>query len=88
MAVHTKLRVVDMSNNLLGENGACAFSKFLEISNSIKILRMNNCGMKAKSCETMAEAISKNPELKLVEIQASNNKFGKQGFISLKSCFE
>ena len=44
--------------------------------------------MKAKSCETMAEAISKNPELKLVEIQASNNKFGKQGFISLKSCFE
>ena len=45
---------------------------------------MNNCGLETKSCEIMAKAISKNPELKLEEIQASNNKFGKKGFVYLK----
>ena len=88
MAVHTKLRFVDMSHNFLSEDGARAFTSFLEISKTIKTLRINNCGMEAKSCEMIAESITKNPELKLTEIQAKNNKFGKDGFLILKSCFE
>ena len=68
MAVHTKLRFVNMSHNFLAEDGARAFASFLEISKTIKSLRMNNCGMEAKSCEMMAEAVAKNPDLKLTEI--------------------
>jgi len=50
MTIHSKLRILDVSHNLLGDDGARAFSSFLEISETVQIIRMNNCGLKAKSC--------------------------------------
>ena len=60
LAAHSKLRVVDMSHNFLAEDGARAFASFIEISKTIKVLRMNSCGMAAKSCEMIAESALKN----------------------------
>ena len=88
MAAYHKLRWIDISHNYLGDDGARAFVSFLEISKMIETMRMNSCGMEAKSCEMMAESIAKNSDLKIREIQASNNKFGKEGFVFLKSAFE
>lgn len=80
MAGFQKIRFVNMSDNFLAEDGARAFASFLEISKCIRKLIMNNCGMEAKSCEMISEAISKNKDVKLVELQAAKNKFGKEGF--------
>ena len=49
---------------------------------------MNSCGMEAKSCEMMSEAIVKNPDIQLTEIHAANNKFGKEGFELLFAGFD
>lgn len=72
------LRVLDLSSNMIGDNGANElFTKF-NISRLTK-LEMYHCGLTALSCGLIGEAL-KSERSTLVELNLSNNKLKDAGF--------
>uniref|UniRef100_A0A3Q1FUM6 NACHT, LRR and PYD domains-containing protein 12-like n=2 Tax=Acanthochromis polyacanthus TaxID=80966 RepID=A0A3Q1FUM6_9TELE len=72
------LKVLDLSSNMVGDNGANElFTKF-DISRLTK-LEMYHCGLTALSCGLIGEAL-KSETSTLVELNLSNNKLKDAGF--------
>ena len=77
------VRVLNLNDNLLEEDGARAFVDFLKENKSLKVLKLSNCGLADKSCIMMLEAFESNPKLQLEELDISGNSFGLEGVEAL-----
>ncbi|XP_042360428.1 NACHT, LRR and PYD domains-containing protein 12-like isoform X2 [Plectropomus leopardus] len=71
------VKELDMSNNELRDSGVELLSALLESSNLLETLRLNQCGVTEKSCESIASALSSDMSLK--ELDLSNNDLGSSG---------
>lgn len=79
---------LNLADNLLEDDGARAYSAFLEANKSLKVLNVNNCSLACKSCIMMDKAITNNPSLKLTHLYLADNNIGKEGMDSLADTIE
>ncbi|KAL7379094.1 hypothetical protein ABVT39_023029 [Epinephelus coioides] len=74
----SSVRQLDLSNNELRDSGVEWLSVLLERSDpSLEALRLNQCGVTEKSCESLASAFSSDMSLK--ELDLSNNDLRSSG---------
>ncbi|XP_049895467.1 ribonuclease inhibitor-like [Epinephelus moara] len=74
----SSVRELDLSNNELRDSGVEWLSALLERSDpSLEALRLNQCGVTEKSCESLASAFSSDMSLK--ELDLSNNDLRSSG---------
>jgi len=70
---------VDLSHNAFGPDGVRSFQEFLIKCPTLKVLNVTNCGLGPKGGEMIAEAMDKNPNLKLREFSASRDRLEQEG---------
>jgi Ran GTPase-activating protein (RanGAP) involved in mRNA processing and transport len=61
--VNNQIYFLNVSNNFFDEDGARAFSDFLEKNKSLEILIAKKCGMNSQSCEMLAEVAKSNSQI-------------------------
>jgi Ran GTPase-activating protein (RanGAP) involved in mRNA processing and transport len=64
-----------------------ARSQFLAESRSLKVLKMNNCGLSPRTGKRLQEALTKNRHIQLTEFHASHNKLEQYGLRHLSDYF-
>lgn len=75
---NSKLRVLDLSSNMVGDCGANELFKKFNIT-QLRKLEMYHCGLTAQSCGLIGDAL-KSETSTLVELNLSNNSLKDEGF--------
>jgi len=51
----------------------------MQVTKSLEVLKVNNCGLGDQSAQMILEAHQKNPQFRLRRLEVGNNKFGEAG---------
>jgi Ran GTPase-activating protein 1 len=78
---------LDLSHNAFGPDGVKSFQDFLSKCPTLRILNVTNCGLGPKGGQMIAEAIEKNPHMKLREFYASRDRLEQEGLEALSKVF-
>lgn len=76
------LVMLDLSHNAFGPSGIPGFDFLLEQSQSLKSLRVMNCGLGPTGGKALAEAMAKGG-LKLTDFQAGRNRLEDTGYTAI-----
>lgn len=78
---------LNLSHNAFGPDGVNAYEHFLERCPTLEVLNVTNCGLGPKGGEMIAQAILKNPSMRLREFSASRDRLENEGIKALSEVF-
>ena len=81
----TAVESIDLSDNILGTDGAKTFVSLLASNRTLVSFRANNCGLGSESAQMIFMAIEANMNSKLASVELKNNEFGSEGKCLLQS---
>lgn len=70
---------LNLSHNAFGPDGVRSFQEFLEKTPLLQVLDVTNCGLGPQGGKMIAEAMSKNENMKLTEFCASRDRLEQEG---------
>jgi len=68
-----------LQNNNIGEQGRYCFTHFIEKSRSLQKLNLRNCQLTQSGVFDLIEALKKNTDIKLKELDLGGNDFKSVG---------
>lgn len=66
--IHSKLKMIDLSNNQIGNRGAKELSEILKVNNTVDKLFISNSPIGAEGIKHLAEALKQNTTLKSMDL--------------------
>ena len=81
------LEVLNVRDNAFGPDGVKAFSVLLETCSNLKELNVTNDGLGPEGARLIAQALNKNPSLKLEVFEAGRSRLENEGVAELAEVF-
>lgn len=78
---------IDLSHNAFGPDGIRAFECLLREDTTLKVLKVNNCGLGPEGGEMIAEALEANHGLRLQVFHACRDRLENKGISALAKVF-
>ena len=78
---HTRVRILDLSNNPFGTKGAIALAELIHHNNSLEKVNMSDCNIGSEGTCHLAQALRENTTLR--ELYLSSNPIGQEGAVAL-----
>lgn len=86
--LNSELRILDISNNNITNDGAIYFAKMLAKNTLLTNLDLSNCKIGDVGIKALAEALKNNTNSGLMTLNLSGNNFGIEGLNALKKMLE
>lgn len=77
------LQEVDLSDNAFGPDGVRAFECLLSSAKALTVFKVTNCGLGPEGATMIAQAMNKNPNLRLTHFHAGRDRLENPGIKAL-----